>query len=170
MSQIHVTIVQAIVKILRCADNEYRYLYLLINKLNKEDLYVMYFCVFRCEFTALVDFLAPFRGGSRYRVTSDRCMRKKILTVLRSANDEEELTRPLHPGNERCSFWMEHYWSYWATMSRFPAFSCWPLIRLSSIDSQWVEWVTLKKPHSLVAYYSIIKLIHFFATGFQYLP
>ena len=48
--------------------------YLLINKLNKEDLSLMHFCAFRCEFIDLVDFLAlllyPLSNSSRITYNS----------------------------------------------------------------------------------------------------
>ena len=45
-------------KILRSANGKYRYFFLLINKLSKEDLSLLHFCVFRSEFIVSVDFLA----------------------------------------------------------------------------------------------------------------
>ena len=45
-------------KILRFANNKYRYSYFLFNKVNKKDLHLMYFCGFRWEFIDLVVFLA----------------------------------------------------------------------------------------------------------------
>ena len=45
-------------KILRSTNAKYHYPYLFFYKINKEDLLLMYFCVFWCEFIVLLGFLA----------------------------------------------------------------------------------------------------------------